>query len=593
MKLPKRAGALAWKLKTAFTKKRIQLEDRYGLFRYQDWIKENESQSNQIPGMQYKVKNGEFNPQFCFIIPLEDSRSGEFLNTYQAILQQVYPLWMIQLIGNTQEIAQQISTEQDPRVRLNPSCPESEIPGSIIETIGRIDDDYIILVNPGDVPRDNLLWRITEIVKAEPGIDILYWDEDQLGLDGRTRQNPLFKPDWSPELMISINYLHHAAFRVDLLKSILRQVTPGTVNHFNNLVFRSAESAAKIHHIPEILYHNAHSGRLLQLNDPSEHCRDVADHIARTGVLKSRVYLDGEDQVRVSWSPEPVLVSIIIPTIDNLALLQKCILSIQENTKNIQYEIILVDSGSSENATLKYYDEFNHQPDIHLLHYECADQFNYNVALNLGARESRGEILLFLNNDTEVLDEDWLVELTGWASQPAIGVVGAKMLYPNGSIQHAGIIMGLEGHASHIFGGLRGGYSGVFGYVDWYRNYSAVTGACMAVRRNVYEAVGGFDEEYQLVFSDVQFCLQVLKAGYRNIYTPYARLIHHEGQSRSRYIPDADIQRAYAHFKDIVGTGDPYYNPNLSTSIRIPTLKRSYEQPASDRLDKIVSTYIE
>jgi GT2 family glycosyltransferase len=593
MKLPKRAGGLAWKLKTAFTKKRIQLEDRYGLFRYEDWIKENESQSTQTPGRQYKVKNGDFNPKFCFIIPLEDSRSGEFLITYQAILQQVYPLWMIQLIGNTQEIAQQISTEQDPRVRLNPSSPVSEIPGSIIETIGRIDDDYIILVNPGDVPRENLLWRMTEIVRAEPGIDVLYWDEDQLGVDGRTRQNPLFKPDWSPELMISINYLLHAAFRVDLLKSILRQVIPGTVNHFNNLVFRSAESAAKIHHIPEILYHNAHSGRLLQFNDPSDYCRDVADHIARTGVLKSQVFLDGEDQVRVSWLLEPVRVSIIIPTIDNLTLLQKCILSIQENTKNIPYEIILVDSGSSENATLSYYDEISHQPDIHLLHYECADKFNYNVALNLGARESRGEILLFLNNDTEVLNEDWLVELTGWASQPAIGVVGAKMLYPDGSIQHAGIVMGLEGHASHIFGGLRGDYSGVFGNVDWYRNYSAVTGACMAVRRSVYEEVGGFDEEYQLVFSDVQFCLQVLKAGYRNIYTPYARLIHHEGQSRSRYIPYADIQRAYAHFKDIVGTGDPYYNRNLSTSIRIPTFKRSYEQPASDRLDKIVSTYVE
>jgi len=393
-------------------------------------------------------------------------------------------------------------------------------------------------------------------------------------------------------LMISINYLVHAAFRVGTLQSIIHQVTPSSISRYSDLVFRASECAERVHHIPDILYHNAHS-QGFPAGDPSEHCRDVGEHLNRTGVVNSQAYLDDEDQVRVSWSLDPGLVSIIIPTIENLSLLQKCIRSIQKYTTNIQYEIILVDSGSSESATLSYYDEITRLPDVHILHYECAGQFNYNKALNIGASGSRGEILLFLNNDTEVLHADWLIELAGWASQPAIGVVGAKMLYPDGSIQHAGIVMGLEGHASHIFGGLKGEYSGIFGSVEWYRNYSALTGACMAVRRSVYEEVNGFDEAYQLVFSDVQFCLQVHQAGYRNVYTPCARLVHHEGQSRSRYIPNDDIQRAYIHFRDIVEKGDPYYNNNLSTSTRIPTYKPSYEQPALGRLEKIVSTHVE
>jgi GT2 family glycosyltransferase len=196
--------------------------------------------------------------------------------------------------------------------------------------------------------------------------------------------------------------------------------------------------------------------------------------------------------------------------------------------------------------------------------------------------------LLFLNNDTEAIDADWLSEIAGWAIQPEIGIVGAKLLYPDLRIQHAGIVVGMEGHGSHIFAGKREGYSGIFGSVDWYRNYSAVTGACMAIRREVFDKIGGFDEEYDLVFSDIDICLRAIATGYRVIYNPFARLIHHEGKTRHRHIPAKDYHIAYQRLKSVVERGDPFYNPNLSYSIRIPTFKRTYEETPIQRLESIV-----
>jgi GT2 family glycosyltransferase len=172
-----------------------------------------------------------------------------------------------------------------------------------------------------------------------------------------------------------------------------------------------------------------------------------------------------------------------------------------------------------------------------------------------------------------------------------VGAVGAKLLYPDGRIQHAGIIIGMEGHASHVFAGVKEGYTGPFGSVNWYRDYSAVTGACLAVRREVFESVGGFDEGYELAFSDVDICQRILQKGYRVAYTPFARLLHHEGVTRNRYIPAQDIRRGAEHFKQVVKQGDPYYNPNLSYAIRIPTFRRPREEQPIVRLEKIAQFY--
>jgi len=208
---------------------------------------------------------------------------------------------------------------------------------------------------------------------------------------------------------------------------------------------------------------------------------------------------------------------------------------------------------------------------------------------NLGARQARGGFFVFLNNDVEVEAADWLNELVRWGCLPEIGIVGGKLLYPGGTIQHAGIVIGMEGHASHVFSGMPDGAAGPFGSTDWYRDVSAVTGACLAMRRDVFEQIGGFDERLVIAFGDVEICQRAIHAGYRVLYSPFARLIHYEGKTRANFIPEEDIRIGFEALKDAVRIGDPYYNPNLSHSVRAPTLRRPWEEDPSARLKEIAA----
>jgi GT2 family glycosyltransferase len=312
---------------------------------------------------------------------------------------------------------------------------------------------------------------------------------------------------------------------------------------------------------------------------------DLTAHLQRCGVVNARVEESSIETPRFTWPTTNRLVSIIIPSKDHVEYLQRCLESIWRVTQYPNYEIVIVDNDSLERRTLDYYTCLRQTPGVTVV--ECRDAFNYSAYNNRGAHQGRGDILLFLNNDVEVLDPDWLDELERWVERPEVGIVGAKLLYPDGIIQHAGIVLGMEGHASHVFGGLRDGCTGPFGSVNWYRDVLAVTGACMMVRREVFEALGGFDEQYVLVFGDIEICLRAVARGYRVVYTPFARLIHYEGKSRAHYIPATDIRLAYRHMKTWVERGDPYYNPNLSHAVRFPTLRRRGEAPL-ERLRKIV-----
>jgi GT2 family glycosyltransferase len=199
--------------------------------------------------------------------------------------------------------------------------------------------------------------------------------------------------------------------------------------------------------------------------------------------------------------------------------------------------------------------------------------------------------LLFLNNDIEIIDEMWLDELVQWAQLPEIGAVGAQLIFPNFTIQHNGIVIGMGGHADHLFYNLPINKNTIFGSIGWYRNVSAVTGACMMMRKDVFYELGGFDESYQLVFSDIEICMRALKKGYRNLVNPFSRLIHHEGKSRGKYIPQGDIGIAYTHLKSWVAKRDPYYHPSLSLAVNYPTFLRSFEPNPLDRLENIVKYY--
>jgi len=250
-----------------------------------------------------------------------------------------------------------------------------------------------------------------------------------------------------------------------------------------------------------------------------------------------------------------------------------------EKTAYPKYEILILDSGKP-GSTHDLITEYS-SAGIPIKAFPTESPFNYSRTNNEGARAAAGELFLFLNDDVEIIDGGWLEEMVRWAGLPEIGVVGAKLLYPNKTIQHLGVLLGLGGHASHVFIGAEEEDDGPYGPTVWYRNFQAVTGACMMVRREVFASVGGFDVDYELAFGDIELCLRIIEMGLRVMVTPYARLIHREGASRGRYMPYADMRRAAEEFMPIILDGDPYYNPNLSYSSTYPRLAIAKEDRAA------------
>jgi GT2 family glycosyltransferase len=229
-----------------------------------------------------------------------------------------------------------------------------------------------------------------------------------------------------------------------------------------------------------------------------------------------------------------------------------------------------VDNQSRNSNTLEYYKELLKNKRIRIISFQ--DKFNYSTANNIGASNSQGDLLLFMNNDMQITDPYWLNELAQWALIPEIGVVGGKLLYPNGTIQHAGVIIGMQGIGGHLYQHAPDHYIGLLGSSDWYRNVSAVTGACQMLRKSVFIELGGFHEEYQLTFSDIDLCYSAIKQGYRILYNPYSRVIHHQGVSRGFFTPDDDVILARKRIGEFIKNGDPYFSRNLTLS-PIPKVK--------------------
>jgi GT2 family glycosyltransferase len=425
--------------------------------------------------------------------------------------------------------------------------------------------DWYVRLNAGDELAPFALFAMAKAIRAFPDAIALYADEDQLDQDF-ARRSPQFKPDYSPEGMISQDLFEGlCAFRSDL------PVEP-TDRALGYRLAELLEHGGRAVHIPQILVH-----RRTPAARPE--AAFIADHLRRTGIENPHVTVNG-GIVRAGWEPKPRTVGIIIPSLDKPDVISRCLSSLFRLTANIRFHVIIVDTGSTDPRTQAVYDQYAADERFRVVRYR-GETFNFGRACNQGAAASDAELLLFLNNDTEILHPDWLARMAQWLDRDKVGVVGAKLLYPNGRLQHAGVIVGLNGMASHLFGGEREHTSSIFGTDDAYRNFSAVTGACLLTRRDVYEAVGGWDERYPLNYSDVQFCLDAIQKGYRVVYTPDARLIHHESISRGSRVPKVDFEIANERWADILTAGDPFYNPNLSFRTTFPNLRQSHEDTAA------------
>jgi GT2 family glycosyltransferase len=287
------------------------------------------------------------------------------------------------------------------------------------------------------------------------------------------------------------------------------------------------------------------------------------------------VQVTRDPPLRTTWKTAFPLVSIIIPTRGDGPLLKRGLQSLIRRTAYARFEVIIVQSGEGAKVLDRLEGIAASAPGLRVL--ESPDPFNYSQVNNRAADQANGEVLLFLNDDVEIIDEDWLEELARWVMLPEIGVVGAKLLYPNRMIQHLGVVVGLGGHAGHLFLGAEEGDEGPFGSTEWYRDVTAVTGACLMIERDTFQAVGGFDEAYELAFGDIDLCLRVREHGLRVMVTPFARLIHHEGATRGRYTPYPDMQHGAEALMALIHRGDPHFNPNLSYASTYPRIVQEPE----------------
>jgi len=498
-------------------------------------------------------------PLVSLVCPV-DGREVEAAGATAASLgAQGYGEWELLLAADAErrgELAERLGsgTGRDPRLRLVPGRGAGRT-GAVAGGIDAARGEVLALVEAGALLEPNALFQLAQAFASDAELDVAYTDEDRIDPDG-LRRDPVFKPAWSPTLLLSTNYLGRlCAVRRELAGGGFTPGCEGAEEY--DLVLRVVERARRVEHVPEVLYHAPPSGR----RPAAEGGRlALAAALARRGVEGLAASL-GPDRYRVRYARAGApLVSIAIPTRDRAALLRACLSSILEASTYRNFEILIADNGSSDRETL---DTLRSLPPPHRV-LPCPGEFNWSAINNLAAREARGEHFLFLNNDVEVLTPDWIEALLEHSQQPAVGAVGARLLYPDGSIQHAGVVLGLEGFAGHAFRGLPAGAPGYEFLASAVRECSAVTGACMMVPREAFRAAGGFDERLRVAFNDVDFCLRLRQRGYAVVYTPHAALRHLESATRTGRVPRSEVLLVRKRWGALATRGDPYDMADLS-----------------------------
>ncbi len=566
-----------------------------------DWIERSEPSAAVLDQQRARSGELEYRPLISIVTPVFNPPPDVLRQTLASYLAQTYDNFEICLAdgGSTRpgvrEVLEEISAS-DARVRVTYLDSNRGIAGNSNAALQMVQGEFVALFDHDDLLAPHAMFEVVNRLNVERDADIVYFDEDKVSADGSRRHSPWFKPGrLSPDLMLSTNQLMHCVVRRTLLEELggFDPATDGAQDW--DLMLRVVERTDRIAHVAGILYHWRQVDGSASVDPNAKpwaidgQRRALEGHLRRIGAEKASVFIDTSGGIRVFWSNTDVRASIIIPTKDNVDLLKACVSSILSLTRHPAYEIVLVDTGSVDPSTEEYYRTLSDDPRVRLLRY--AQPFNWSAVNNYAAHRCDSDVLVFLNNDTEVRAADWLSELCGWAMRPEVGVVGCKLVRPDGTIQHAGIVMGLEGHGSHVFDGGPDRHYGPFGSTEWYRNYQAVTGACMSVRRSVFEKIGEFDEAYVVGYSDIEFCLRAVEAGLRIVYTPHAALMHVEGGTRGFTLPPADVLRATLRMMQYVREGDPFWNPCLSYADRLPRIAHPNDESRTARLSRILQGF--
>jgi GT2 family glycosyltransferase len=486
--------------------------------------------------------------------------------TIKSILKQSYKNWHLYIVIKP-EISRktlQITNRLSKSKCISLIHSEHYVEG--VKSINGGDKESLItFIQSGDKLQVNALLESVMVINSNTKTSLIYSDSDFINNDGR-RIKPFFKPDWSPDMFLSTNYL--APFI--LLKRALFEKVGGLRSNYweatnYDLLLRATEEVNEIIHIPKVLYSqsimNKYSNKKRQL-------LSLKDALKRRHLKASvsKGLIDNSFRVKYEINGEP-LVSIIIPTKDKPKIFKACLSSILKKTSYQNYEILIVDTGSIEKETLNFYKKIEKNKKIRFLKWDKA--FNYSAVNNYAVEYSKGDYLLFLNNDTEIISKDWIQGLLEHAQRENVGAVGAKLYYPNDTLQHAGIVVGLFDSAGHIMQGAEKKPLDLPYTKDIIRNWSAVTAACLMIEREKFEMVNGFDENLKIALNDVDFCLKLLNKGLFNVYTPYSELYHYESLSvgkpwdshRNKSLLKKEIQIFTTRWGNYI-TNDPYFNPN-------------------------------
>lgn len=527
-------------------------------------------------------------PLLSVIVPTYKPRAEWMEALFDCLRAQIYPHWQLCIADDaspddrTQPLLQRLAGG-DPRVRLMRREKNGHISAASNSALELAEGEFVVMLDHDDVLAPQALLLVAEAVRRFPHARLFYSDEDKLGPDGE-RESPNFKPDWNHDLALAQNFVCHlAAYDRKLVAEVggFRVGLEGSQDH--DLVLRCVERLApeQIVHIPHVLYHwrmhpDSTAGAAESKPYTSEAGRRaVQEHLDRRGIdAEVSIATTGRYRVRYRLHGTPS-VAVIIPTRNQFALLDQCLSTLGRITQYANYEVIVVDNGSDDGLVLRLLEEYERRPRFHCLR-DPTTPFNFSALNNRAvAYAENAEFVVLMNNDVEVLEPDWLTEMVSHAARPEVGAVGARLLYPDRTLQHGGIVLGLGKApprvASLAFKGLAERAGGHGGRAKTTQSYSAVTAACLAVRRSRYLEVGGLDETHLAVaYNDVDFCLRLREAGYVNVWTPYATLVHHESVSRGRDASAAHAQRfakEAAWMRERWGTlldRDPAYNPNLN-----------------------------
>lgn len=467
--------------------------------------------------------------------------------------------------------------DKDERIRYRILEKNGGISENTNEAIRMATGDFVGLLDHDDLLERDALYEIMERIAKNDETDVIYTDEDKINRKGTKHLIPNMKPDFNLDLLRSNNYICH--FLV-VRKSIIDQVG-GFRKEFDgaqdyDFIFRCTEAARVVSHVPRVLYHwRTHSGSTSDNPDSKMYAFDagkraIEAHLARMNVEAKVEETDDLGYYRIRYQlKETPMVSILIPNKDQKESLQKCLQSIWEKTEYENYEILIVENNSTKEETFAYYKEIDKKNRVRVLYWDR--EFNYSAINNFAAREAKGEYLLLLNNDTEVITKGWIKELLSNCARKEVGMVGAKLYFPDNTIQSAGTIIGLGGLADHAFVNMSRKRAGYMHRASIQMNLSGVTAACAMVKRSVYEEVGGLEEKLSVAFNDVDLGLKIVTAGYLIVYDPFVELYHYE--SRSRGVDDEkrerhkkEVQYAQEKWKDFLEAGDPCYSPNLTLS---------------------------